>query len=94
MRLERELFSSPEFANFSEAELVLLKVDFPSRKRNDLSDEQRRHNEALAEEYNKNGAFPLVVITDAEGSIKGFMDHPLTSAQSYLASLEALIGKQ
>lgn len=91
MRLDRDLFNTDEFRAFSAENLILLKVDFPSRKRNDLSEEQRSHNEALAERYNKSGAFPLVVVTDANGDVRGYMEHPLTSAKAYLASLSLLI---
>ena len=64
LRLERDLFSKPEFAAFAEEHLILVKADFPSRKKNELSPEQIKHNEALAEIYNPSGSFPLVLILD------------------------------
>jgi thioredoxin-related protein len=92
MRLDRDLFSTAAFAQFSADHLVLLKLDFPARKRNALSAEQLAHNEELAEAYNQSGAFPLVVITDADGDVLGQMAHPLSSAEAYIQSLRSIIG--
>jgi len=91
MRLQKDLFDTGEFNSFTDQHLILLKLDFPSRKKNLLSEEQVKHNEALAEQYNKKGSFPLVVITDAEGHVKGHMDHPLSSARAYIQSIDSIL---
>jgi thioredoxin-related protein len=91
MRLERDLFSTEEFIRFSNTHLILLKVDFPARKKNTLTAEQLQHNESLAQTYNQKGAFPLVVLTDPGGKVLGQMTHPLTSADSYIHSIQEII---
>ena len=91
MRLEKELFSTEEFIGYAEENLVLLKLDFPARKKNELPGEQVKHNEALAEKYNQRGSFPLVVITDASGNVQGYMQHPLTSPEAYIQSISFII---
>jgi thioredoxin-related protein len=48
MRLEKELFTDSAFIQYANQSLVLLKADFPSKKKNTLSPEQIQHNEALA----------------------------------------------
>lgn len=93
MRLEKDLFSTEAFRQFTEANFVLLKLDFPARKQNKLSPEQVAHNEALAEKYNQRGSFPLVLIIDSEGVVKGQMPHPLTSTDAYIESLRPYIEK-
>lgn len=91
MRLERDLFSTDVFREFAEEYLILLKVDFPSKKKNRLSDDRITHNEALAQEYNPRGTFPLVVLTDSAGMPYGVMTHPLASAEDYLESIRRLL---
>ena len=93
MRLERDLFTTSEFIHFSKEHLILLKLDFPARKKNLLSEEQLQHNEALAEIYNIKGAFPLVVITNPNGEVTGTMDHPLSSVEAYINSIQSAIRK-
>lgn len=71
IKLEREFFSNSEFVNYAKAHFVMLKVDFPRRKKNKLNKEQTKHNNSLAEKYNINGNFPLVVVFNNEGELVG-----------------------
>ncbi|MEZ5003078.1 MAG: thioredoxin family protein [Chitinophagales bacterium] len=90
-QLERDLFSTTTFANFAIDNLILLKADFPVRKKNQLSEEQQQRNEALAEKYNPNGTFPEMVIIDYNGKIIGYVAHPKASAEAYIRSIGELI---
>ncbi|MBO3697184.1 thioredoxin family protein [Roseivirga sp. E12] len=71
IQLHKELFESDKFIVYAKENLVLVKADFPYRKKNKLSKEQTLHNEALAAKYNPNGEFPLAVFTDASGKALG-----------------------
>ena len=71
MKLENEIWSSKEFKAYAKENFVLLKADFPRRRKNKLSKEQQKHNDALAEMYNNHGKFPLVVILDKNGKVLG-----------------------
>ena len=90
MRLEHDLFEQEEFANYAQENLVLLKLDFPAKKKNQLPPEQKAHNEKLAAKYNKKGTFPQVIIVNPDGSIQGTMQHPASNASEYLNSIDAL----
>ncbi|MEO5717189.1 MAG: thioredoxin family protein [Chthoniobacterales bacterium] len=59
MMLEKDLFSKPEFAQYSAKHLVLLEVDFPRRKK--LSAEQQAANAKVAGDYGIEG-FPTVIV--------------------------------
>ncbi|MNL16868.1 hypothetical protein D3C87_1379260 [compost metagenome] len=48
---------------------MLVRADFPRLKKNRLSVEQTRLNEALAERYNPEGKFPYTVLTDENGKV-------------------------
>jgi thioredoxin-related protein len=93
MRLEKDLFDQSAFSDFATSNLVLLKLDFPAKRKNMLPAEQTKHNEKLAEQYNKAGKFPTVLVLDAKGKVLGTMKHPSTDANGYIASLKSIIGK-
>ncbi len=88
IRLEKTLFESESFKTFSLDKLVLFNADFPMRKKNKLSPEQTKKNDALAEEYNKDGVFPTVLILDASGKVQGKLVHPKESAEAYMTQLK------
>ncbi|MEO0472307.1 MAG: thioredoxin family protein [Bacteroidota bacterium] len=69
IRLEKDLFSTPEFQSWATENLVLLKLDFPRRKMNQLSKEQKRHNSQIAMKYNPQGSFPLMVLLNPKGEV-------------------------
>jgi thiol-disulfide isomerase/thioredoxin len=91
MRLHQTLFSDSTFIQYANESLVLLEVDFPSKKKSILSQEQLRHNEALSVQYNPKGSFPLVVIINGEGEVQGYMKHPAVSAAQYLQSIREIV---
>lgn len=67
--LKKEVLANPEFQAFANEHLIILNLDFPFRKANQLSPAQVEHNESLAEQYNPEGSFPQVLIVDQEGQI-------------------------
>ena len=76
IRLDQKVFQDESFRNYAGEHLVLLKVDFPRKKENRLTDVQRRQNEALAEKYNRTGAFPFVLLLDATGDVVCMINNP------------------
>lgn len=64
MKLNAEVLSQKAFKDYAADALVLLNIDFP--RKSPLSDEQRSHNEALAQKFGLQGV-PMVVLLDAEG---------------------------
>jgi thioredoxin-related protein len=81
IQTKREYFESESFIKMAKENLVLVNADFPRRKKNQLSAEQTKKNEALAEKYNKEGNFPYTLLLDANGKIikswKGKPDAPV-----------------
>jgi len=69
IRMKREIFESDLFESFAAEHLLLVKADFPRGKKNKLSAEQTRKNEALAERYNPDGKFPFTVLLDSSGKV-------------------------
>jgi len=69
IRLKKEIFDSESFTNYADKHLVLVNADFPRLKKNMLSKEQQKQNDALADKYNSDGAFPLTLLLDADGKV-------------------------
>ncbi len=67
IKLKKEILDSEEFLKYADEKLVLVRADFPRLKKNRLSPEQTKQNEALAEKYNSEGKFPFTVLIDATG---------------------------
>lgn len=91
IKLEREIWSSEEFINYSKEHYVLLKADFPKKKGNALSAEQQAKNNALAEKYNQQGYFPLVVILDHNGKVLGSIGYKKNSPKEYIERLNSFL---
>jgi thioredoxin-related protein len=69
--LRRNVLNSEDFKTYASGNLVVLDLDFPYKKSNQLPKEQQEHNERMAEKFNPNGAFPRVVLLDASGNQLG-----------------------
>ena len=89
MKLEREIWNSDAFKSHAEENYILLKADFPKRKKNALTDLQQEHNNSLAERYNKNGYFPLVVVLNSEGKTLGEVGYKKIEPKAYIKLLDS-----
>jgi thioredoxin-related protein len=89
-RMEREIFSAPEFVDKAPARFVLVKVDFPRDEPARAQVRDPAANENLQRQFGID-SFPAVVLTDAQGqafgAIPGFRDG---GAGPYLDDLQKL----
>ena len=89
IKLDREIWSTDIFKEFSKSHFVMLKADFPRRKANQLNSEQIRRNTLLAEKYNPAGYFPFVVVLNSDGKVLGETGYKKLTPTEYIAQLEA-----
>jgi protein disulfide-isomerase len=87
IKLDREVFSKPEFKEYAEKNLVLVELDFPRGKK--LSDEERGQNEQLAMRYQIQG-FPTIVVLDGEGKQVGELSYMPGGPSAFIAELDKL----
>jgi len=87
IKLEKEILSSDEFVSYSNAHFVMLKADFPRKKKNKLDKEQQEKNNKLAEIYNTKGFFPLVVVLNNEGEVLGKSGYKNIKPSAYISLL-------
>jgi thioredoxin-related protein len=87
IRLQNEVFSKPEFADYAAKNLVLVELDFPSRKQ--LSDTIRQQNGEMAERYQIQG-FPTIIVLNADGQKVGELGYIPGGPSAFIAELEKL----
>lgn len=88
IQFKKDILEADDFKNWGTSNLVILYLDFPARKKNKLSANQTAHNEALAEKYNKSGAFPNIFLIDQEANILANPTFKGQSVNDFIASLE------
>ena len=89
MKLDKEIWTSTEFKDYAKDHFVMVKADFPRKSKNQLAPQQQEKNIKLAEKYNQEGYFPLVVILDEEGHVLGKTGYKKISPKEYIALLNS-----
>ncbi|MDP5172432.1 MAG: thioredoxin family protein [Bacteroidia bacterium] len=93
MKLNKEVFAQPLFIEAADTSFVLLEVDFPASKKHRLSEAQLAHNSALADTYNEEGGFPLVLLLTADGEVIATTGYEPGGPVAYLQHLQSLLAK-
>ncbi len=89
--LRKDYIDSKTFQDMAADNLVLVNADFPRKKKNQLSPEQVKRNEALAEIYNKQGQFPFTLLLDADGRVlKTWTGKPEASVEEWTQEIKAI----
>lgn len=91
IRLDQEVFSQKAFIKYAKRDLVLLKLDFPQRKK--LSEALQKQNRELAKKFGIRG-FPTIVIVDAEGKEIARTGYQRGGAKNYVDHLKDLLEKR
>ncbi len=95
IKMKKEVFESESFLGLAEKQLILVRADFPRSKKNKLSDEQTKHNEALAEKYNPSGKFPFTILLDANGKvIKEWDGYAFSSQDKFIGDLGIVLSSK
>jgi thioredoxin-related protein len=87
IKLHREVFSKPEFAEYAEKSLVLVEVDFPRTKKQ--SDTLKKANQALQDKYKIEG-YPTIIILDGAGKQVGQLGYQAGGPKPFIAELDKM----
>lgn len=87
IRLEREVFTKPEFQEYAKKNLILLEVDFPRAKQ--LPAAEKSQNQELAQKFQIEG-FPTIIVLDADGKKVGELGYTPGGPSAFIAELEKL----
>jgi thioredoxin-related protein len=87
IKLNKEVFSTPEFSEFAAKNLVLVEVDFPRHKQQ--SSELKKANQRLQEKYKIEG-YPTVVVLDSAGKKVGELGYEEGGPKPFIEKLAKL----
>ena len=87
IKLNKEVFSQPAFAEYAKQNLVAVEVDFPRKKK--LSAAQKQANDALAKKFGIQG-YPTIIVLDSEGKKVGELGYMPGGPKAFIAALEKL----
>ena len=87
IKLDKEIFSTPEFADYAAKNLVLVKADFPRSK--PQSAELKAQNAKLQQQFQIQG-YPTLIILDAGGKQIGEMGYMDGGPKPFLEKLSQL----
>lgn len=93
IRERKEILENATFENYAADHLVLVRADFPRQKKNQLSKEQTKLNEDLADKYNPEGKFPYTLLVDEHGKVlKDWDGFPNVSPETFVEQIAAFTG--
>lgn len=88
IKMHNEVFTTPEFIAYAKANLVLVEVDFPRKKKQ--SAELIKANAALQQKYGIEG-YPTVIVLNKEGKKIGEIgSYQPGGPKPFIASLEKI----
>lgn len=90
IRLHNEVFSQEAFTAYAKENLLLVSLDFPSKKKQ--SDKLKKQNTALAEKYEIRG-YPTVLIFNAQGEVIEKTGYRKGGAEAYVAHIKSVLAK-
>lgn len=90
IKLDRNVWQSEAFKKEADENWIIVKADFPRKKANQLEDAQMNKNRKMAEKYNIEGSFPLVVVLDKSGKILGKMGFKNVSSEEYVKMIQEI----
>jgi thioredoxin-related protein len=88
MQFKQQVLTNEAFLAYADTALVILYLDFPAKKKNQLDSGQLKHNEALAERYNKSGAFPAIIMLNAQEEILAKLVYRQQTAEEFIQELQ------
>jgi thioredoxin-related protein len=89
MKLERKIWDSQVFKDYAKEHYVLLRADFPRKRKNQLPKDQQEKNNLLAEKYNTQGFFPFVALLNSQGEVLGKTGYEKISPEEYIKLLNS-----
>ncbi|MBN2174510.1 MAG: thioredoxin family protein [Bacteroidales bacterium] len=89
LRFEKTILHDSVFSDFVKNNIILLKADYPQRKK--LSKSLVRQNDELARQYNPHGVFPTFVLFSSDHSTFSYVEFDRQLAVDFIALLDEKI---
>jgi thioredoxin-related protein len=90
IRMHKEIFESNSFKQYAGEHLELVNADFPRLRKHELSKDQQKKNDQLADTYNRDGIFPLTLLLTSEGKVlRKWEGFPQVSCDEFTGQVKA-----
>lgn len=90
IKLKKSILETKQFSDYSQ-KFVLYNADFPYRIKIDKT--IKATNEKLAEQYNKEGSFPKIVILSPQKNVMATLGFIECTPEAYIEEIERLLKK-
>jgi protein disulfide-isomerase len=87
IKLNKEIFSQPEFVEYAQKNIVAVELDFPHGKKQ--TDELKAANKELQKKYKIQG-YPTIVVLNGEGKEIGRLGYMKGGPKAFIEELEKL----
>lgn len=95
IRMHKNIFENEVFQQYANVHLIYVNADFPRLKKHQLTQEQQKVNDELAEKYNPTGIFPYTLLLNSNGKVintwNGFYEN---GAESFTNEVKNLVEKK
>lgn len=91
IKLKKEVFNTPTFQKWASENVVLLEVDFPSRKAQPAA--LKKQNQDLAQKFGIKG-YPTIVFFNAKGKQLGRSGYRAGGPTPWIQNAQSIIGKR
>lgn len=89
IRMEQKVLSATDFMAFAKDKLIILKADFPQKKK--IPPVLEQQYEALAEAFNAEGSFPKMVLLSKDRKLLHTFGKEYLSAEALMAELNQVL---
>jgi thioredoxin-related protein len=87
IKLNKEIFSQPEFVEYAQKNLVAVELDYPQKK--EQTAELKKANKELQKKYGIKG-YPTIVVLNGEGKEVGRLGYMKGGPKAFIEELEKL----
>lgn len=95
IQMQKEYFENDAFKKMADSQLVIVRADFPRKKKNLPAKEIVAQNEQIAEKFNADGIFPLTLLfDDNQQIIRRWEGKPDENVADFITGIITIINKQ
>lgn len=94
IQMQKNYFENDGFRKMADSQLVIIRADFPRKKKNLPAAAIVKENEWLAERFNPGGSFPLTILLNQKGDvIKRWDGLPDEDVTAFIKNIQVLVQK-
>lgn len=95
IQMQKTYFDNEGFKKMADSQLLIIRADFPRKKKNLPATAIVKENEWLAERFNPGGSFPLTILLNQNGDvIKRWDGLPDEAVEVFTKNIQALVQKK